>query len=99
MPNKIEIQDAIGAGTSRSSSIATGGAAQVLAAENPARVRLVGQNISGFDLWINELGGTAAADTVDSFVVPPRATFRIDTTRAVSIVGAVTGQIFTALEF
>lgn len=87
-----------GAGTSRSGTIATGGTAQVLAAANAARRFIKGQNISGYDLWINELGGTAAADTVDSFVVPPRATFRIDTTRAVSIVGAVTGQKFTALE-
>lgn len=87
-----------GAGTSRSGTIATGGTAQALATANTGRRFIKGQNISSGDLWVNELGGTAAADTVDSFVVPPRATFRIDTTQAVSIVGATTGQKFTALE-
>lgn len=85
-------------GTDRSGSITTGGAAQSLAAANPSRTRLVGQNISSGDLWINEAGGTAAADTAGSYVIGPRATFRINTTLAVSIIGATTGQKFTARE-
>lgn len=83
---------------SRSGSIASGGVAQQLAAANAARRFIKGQNISSGDLWVNELGGTAAAATEGSCVVPPRATFVIETPAAISIVGATTGQKFTAVE-
>ncbi len=86
-------------GTNRSSSIATGGTAQVLAAANTARRGLTGQNISTGDLWINEVGGTAAADTAGSYKIAPGASFEINTNAAISIVGATTGQKFTATEF
>lgn len=86
------------AGTDRSGSITLGGTAQVLAAANTARRGLTGQNISTGDLWINELGGTAAADTVGSYKVAAGATFTVQTNRAISIVGATTGQKFTATE-
>lgn len=86
-------------GTSRSGAITTGGTAQVLAAANTARRGLEGQNISGADLWVNEVGGTAAADTAGSNVVGAGATFSIRTQNAISIVGATTGQKFTAVEF
>lgn len=99
MPNKVEIADVLGFGTDRSSTIGTGGTAQALAAANAARTRLTGQNISSADLWINEGGGTAAADTVGSYRVPAGATFSVETTHAVSIVGATTGQKFTAREW
>jgi hypothetical protein len=60
---------------------------------------LTGQNIDATeDMWINEIGGTAAASTVSSYVVPPRATFSIATNRAISIVAATTGHKFTATE-
>lgn len=86
------------AGTDRSGSITLGGTAQQLAAANTSRRELTGQNISTGDLWINEIGGTAAADTAGSFRVPAGQGFEIETTRAVSIVGAVTGQKFSATE-
>jgi len=86
------------AGTDRSSSITLGGKAQDLAAANTARRGLTGQNISTGDLWINEIGGTAAADTAGSYKVAAGATFTVQTNRAISIVGATTGQKFTATE-
>lgn len=85
-------------GTDRSSSITLGGTAQALAAANAARRGLSGQNISTGDLWINEVGGTAAANTAGSYKVIPGASFRIETDQAISIVGATTGQKFTATE-
>lgn len=90
----------IGSGTAanKSGSITTGGTAQVLAAANTARTMLVGQNISSGDLWINEIGGTATADTAGSYRVPSGAGFQVNTALAISIVGATTGQKFTATE-
>jgi hypothetical protein len=89
---------ALSAGTDRSGTITAGGNAQQLAAANTARRSLKGQNISSGDLWINENGGTAAADTAGSYRVPASGTFSVGTNRAVSIVGATTGQKFTATE-
>lgn len=86
------------AGTDRSSSITTGGTAQQLAAANAARKSLVVQNISDADLWINEIGGTAAADTAGSWKVPAGSAFAVSTNRAISIIGATTGKKFTATE-
>lgn len=86
------------AGTDRSGNIGTGGTAQVLAAANAARTSLVGQNISAGDLWINETGNAAAVDTAGSFKVVAGQAFAIGTNRAISIVGATTGQKFTATE-
>lgn len=89
---------ALPAGTSRSGSIATGGTAQDLAAANTSRKSLTGQNISAGDLWINENGGTAAADSTDAYRVIAGGTFKISTNEKISIVGATTGQKFTATE-
>lgn len=86
------------AGTSRSGSITAGGTAQDLAAANTSRKGLTGQNISSGDLWINENGGTAAADSMDAYRIPAGATFTVSTNEKVSIVGATTGQKFTATE-
>ena len=86
------------AGTDRSGSITTGGTAQQLAAANSTRSGLSGQNISSGDLWINETGGTAAVDTAGSFKVPSGSGFEISTNQAVSVIGATTGQKFTATE-
>jgi hypothetical protein len=87
------------AGTDRSGAVTLGGTAQPLAAANAARIGLVGENISAGDLWLNEIGGAAAVDTAGSYVVPSRGTFSISTNRAISIIGATTGQKFTATEF
>lgn len=92
------VDAALDTGTDRSSSVTTGGTAQALAASNTARRSLTGQNISSGDLWINEIGGTAAADTAGSYRIPSGSAFAVSTNRAISIVGATTGQKFTATE-
>jgi hypothetical protein len=89
----------LGAGTDKSGSITAGGTAQTLAAANSTRRGLTVQNISTGDLWINETGGTAAANGAGSFKLAADATANIDTNQAVSIVGATTGQKFSATEF
>lgn len=89
----------LGAGTDRSGSITTGGTAQVMAASNTNRIALVGQNIDAAeDMWINEVGGTATANTIGSTLVPAKATFSVDTNRAISVVAATTGHKWTAVE-
>lgn len=86
------------AGTDRSGSITLAGTAQSLAAANNYRSGLLVQNISAADLWINQIGGTAAVDTAGSFKVAAGAFFEVRTDRAVSIVGGTTGQKFSAIE-
>ncbi|MGE7367919.1 hypothetical protein ACQKKX_02460 [Neorhizobium sp. NPDC001467] len=86
------------AGTNRSGAITTGGTAQSLAPANAARKMLSGQNISAGDLWINEIGGAAAIDAAGSYKITAGASFKINTNQAVSIIGATTGQKFTATE-
>jgi hypothetical protein len=84
-------------GFDRSGTIATGGTAQQLAKANASRKFLKGQNLSTGDLWINEVGGTAAASQ-PAYRIPAGATFSVSTTQAVSIFGATTGQAFSATE-
>ncbi len=86
------------AGTNRSGTITTGGTAQQLAAANTSRLSLTGQNISAGDLWINETGGTAAVNGAGSYRIPAGSAFSVATNRAISIIGATTGQAFTATE-
>jgi hypothetical protein len=85
------------AGTDRSGTIAAGGTAQTLAPANANRRYLRGQNLSTGDLWLNEVGGTAAAAS-PSYRVPAGGTFGINTNQAVSIWGATTGQAWSATE-
>lgn len=85
------------AGTDRSGTITAGGTAQQLAPANVARKLLKGQNLSTGDLWINEVGGTAAAQQ-PAYRIPAGGTFSVNTSAAVSIFGATTGQAFTATE-
>ncbi len=85
-----------------SGTITTGGAAQTLAAGNSARNGYWVQNNSAGDLWINELGSTAvlsqpsiklsAGQLYESQVGSPCP-------YAISIIGATTGQAFTAREW
>lgn len=89
---------ALKAGTSRSGTITTGGTAQQLAAANSSRTILSVQNISSGDLWINEDGSVAVVNTAGSYKLFPGATAYIQTNEAVSIIGATTGQAFTATE-
>jgi len=86
------------AGTDRSGSVTTGNTAQPLAPANSARKSLKGQNISAGDLWINEVGGTAAVDAASSYKIVAGASFSVSTSRAVSVIGATTGQKWTATE-
>jgi hypothetical protein len=90
---------ALPAGTTASGSITTGGTAVTAAAANASRRGLYIQNISSGDLWVNELGGTAAANTAGSWKIAPGEVFSASTNRAVSIVGASAGQLFTGVEF
>ncbi|TIW43175.1 MAG: hypothetical protein E5V72_18140 [Mesorhizobium sp.] len=89
----------LSSGTDRSGAITVGGTAQVLAAANPDRRGLTGQNISAGDLWINETGGTAAVDGTGSYKIPTNSMFSIETVFAISIIGATTAQKFTATEW
>lgn len=94
----VTASGALTAGTDRSGSITTGGTAQALAIANASRLALFGQNISAEDMWINEIGGTAAANTAGSYKIAAGNSFSISTNRAVSVVAATTGSKFTATE-
>lgn len=87
------------AGVDKSGTITAGGASQQLAAANTARLALTIQNISGGDLGINEMGGTAAIGTAGTYTLPAGASAEVHTNRLVNIIGATTGQAFTATEF
>lgn len=91
-------QSSMPAGTDRSGAITLGGTAQVLAAANTSRKSLTVQNISVADIWVNEIGGTAAVDTAGSWKIAAGGAFAVSTNRAISIIGATTGQKFTATE-
>lgn len=81
-----------------SGSIANGGTAQTLAPAGYTRTGVRGQNISTGDLWINE-GGTAAIDTAGSYKIAAGAYFDSKFAGAISIIGATTGQKFSASEY
>lgn len=86
----------------RSGTITTGGTAQVLCSANPTRRGLVLQNNSTGDLWINRNGGTAILGQ-PSLCIPSGSYYETpvggNTLEAVSIIGATTGQEFTAEEY
>jgi len=86
----------------KSGSITSGGAAQALMAANANRKGWQLQNNSSGDIWFNEVGDTAVASQPsfklapgDSYESPVGAT----STAAISIIGATTGQAFTAREW
>lgn len=85
-------------GTDISGSITTGGTAQTIAVENKQRKMLTVQNISAGDLWLNEVGGTAVVNGTGSYRVGPGEIANVSTDDPVSIIGATTGQKFTATE-
>lgn len=92
------IQQTLTAGTDKSGAVTLGGTAQTLAAAYLWRKFLRGQNTSSGDLWVNESGGTAAVAGAGSFKVPPGAFFEVSTNRAISVIGAITGQTWAATE-
>lgn len=89
-----------GALTDRSGTITAGGAAQTLAAANPARRYLLIQNASAADLWINFT--TAAVIDSPSIKLSAGDAFSMAaeyvSNQLISIIGATTGQKFTAKE-
>jgi len=89
---------ALPAGTDRSGAIATGGTAQQLAPANSSRASLTGQNTSSGNLGINEIGGTAAIGSAGTYTIAAGQAFSVSTNRSISIVGATSGQTFTATE-
>lgn len=87
--------------TNRSSTVTSGGAAQVLMAANTARKGFLLQNLSTGDLWISSLGTAAASQP--SLLIPAGAYYEAPAsgvpTQAISIFGATTGQAFSAREW
>ena len=88
--------------TSRSGTITTGGTAQQLMASNTSRMGWALRNNSNGSLWINELGSTAIIGQ-PSFEIKAGEYFESPTSgggeSAISIIGATTGQAFTAREW
>jgi hypothetical protein len=83
----------------RSGTITTGGVAQVLSPANSSRGVLKVMNTSNAVLYINELG--TATLSAPSYVIMPNQEFSFSDgmpLSAVSIIGATTGQSFTARE-
>ncbi|MNK27666.1 hypothetical protein D3C87_460280 [compost metagenome] len=101
--NTVSVRAANGTLTDRSGTITTGGTSQTLMAANPARRGWRIQNISTGDLWFNDLGGAAAVATPGSFKIAPGGYFETSfggiSTTAIRIVGATTGQGFSASEW
>lgn len=84
-----------------SGTITLGGTAQQLLAVNANRKGYWVQNSSSGDLWISEL--TTAVASQPSLKIPAGALYESITgaapTGAISIIGATTGQAFTAREW
>ena len=96
----LPVQSANASPTDRSSTITTGGAAQVAMAALSTRKAYFLQNISSEIMW-GSFVGTAAPNTVGSFPILPNGIIRSTTvceTTALSIYGATTGKVFTAWE-
>ena len=87
--------------TNRSGTITLGGTAQQLAAADTNRKFMQITNPGTAELWVN-VGGTAAANTNGSEQIRPGGYWWMDPVQcasdAISIVGAMTGQHFTAWE-
>lgn len=99
--NPIPVSTPRGTPASRSGTIATGGTAQQLMAANASRLGFAVQNLSTADLWINDLGAAAASQP--SLLLVAGAYYETPpgygSSGAVSIIGATTGQAFSAREW
>lgn len=86
----------------KSGTITSGGVAQTLCAANSSRIGFCVQNVSSENLWINELGSSAAA-TQPSLLLSPGSLYEAPAScvskLAISIFGATTGQAFSAREW
>lgn len=98
--NPLPVQNANAAPTNRSSSITTGGAAQVAMAALSTRKAYFFQNVSSEIMW-GSFTGTAAPNAAGSFPISPNGIIRstqVCETTALSIYGETTGKVFTAWE-
>jgi len=88
--------------TDRSGSITTGGTAQQLAASNSTRKYYIIQNTSTADLWYSFTSTAVVGGGSGSYRLPAGATVISDaqwvSSQAISIIGASTGQTWTAGE-
>ena len=83
----------------RSSTITAGGTAQTLMAANSGRDHaFIGNPNAVGSLWVNDLGGTAAANGAGSTEVPPGSVVTTRARNAISIIHATTGATFSAGE-
>lgn len=86
--------------TDRSGTISNGGTSQEVMGANANRTYLLVQNVSAGDLWINF--GVAAVANQSSIKLAPGAAFVMEDNavevRAVNVIGATTGQAYTAKE-
>ena len=98
--NPLPVQNANAAPTDRSSTITTGGAAQVAMAALSTRKAYFFQNVSSEVMWGSWVGA-ATPSVAGSFPILPNGIIRSTTvceTTALSIYGATTGKVFTAWE-
>ena len=98
--NPLPVQNPNAAPIDRSSSITTGGLAQVAMAALSTRKGYFFQNISSEIMWGNWVG-TAAPNTAGSFPIQPNGVIRstqVCETTALSIYGETTGKVYTAWE-
>ena len=98
--NPLPVQNPNASPTDRSGTITTGGAAQVAMAALSTRKGYFFQNISNEIMW-GSFTGTAAPNAAGSFPIQPNGIIRstqVCETTALSIYGATTGKVFTALE-
>lgn len=91
----------IGAYTDRSGTITTGGQAQCLMPANEYRKGFLLQNLSAGDLWFTSIGDAVASQpsfriAAGVYYEPP---FSGVPRTAISILGANTGQAFSAREW
>ena len=98
--NPLPVQNANASPIDRSSTITTGGAAQVAMAALSTRKAYFFQNVSSEIMW-GSFTGPAAPNAAGSFPIQPNGIIRSTTTcetTALSIYGATTGQKYTMWE-
>ena len=98
--NPLPVQNSNGTPTNRSSTITTGGAAQVAMSALATRKAYFFQNVSSEIMW-GSFTGTAAPNAAGSFPIQPNGIIRstqVCETTALSIYGATTGKVYTAWE-
>jgi hypothetical protein len=84
----------------RSGAITTGGTAQTLMSANAHRDHaFIGNPNASGSLWVNDLGGTAAANGAGSTEIPPGDVVKTRARNAISIIHATTDAKFTAGEY